>query len=322
MVQGTGKCEDVCGFSNSIVVYDGNWTISDTTLYEFSCPGSGGFIPDINSLPFYEAFCWANAFADMFREHIQIDPFKGKVVNLVVKYGQQRGHSEYNSKTRTALLACNMPRNTSTENSATGDNTTAATTNENECNLSIFSVGHELCHGFTVDYSTIGARDHAQAGGIVESISDLCGVMLEQYVFGNSTFKVGCDIKNGCLRNMCNQSEDGISIISNEDYRKEIINTHVLSGVYNRFICLLANKPTYDLTKVFRLFAFSTKDEWSGNLTFDMAACGLLCTAVRLEYDIEYILDAFMAIGVCCPPTSSHKCFQVTNSTTSAPSIL
>ncbi|XP_014767445.1 elastase [Octopus bimaculoides] len=156
---------------------------------------------------------------------------------------------------------------------------------------------HEVSHCFTEEHS--GLIYEGQSGGIDESFSDLAGEAVEIFfnINENNNWKIGEDIAATPIRNICNQSEDGMSIIHAGDY-KSSLDVHYLSGVFNRFYCLLSNRKEWGVQKVFQTAAHSNRFYWHPTTSFVEAACDFMKSAYDLGYDTGPVSQVFTKVGI------------------------
>ncbi|CAI9743214.1 M4 family metallopeptidase [Octopus vulgaris] len=164
---------------------------------------------------------------------------------------------------------------------------------------------HEVAHCFTEEHS--GLVYAGQSGGIDESFSDLAAEAVESFfnINENNDWKIGEDIAAIPMRNICNQSEDGMSITHAGNY-KSSLDVHYLSGVFNRFYCLLAKWKGWSIQMVFRTAAHSNRFYWHPTTNYTEAACDFMKSAYDLGYDTGPVLKAFTKVGIEVCDLSSY----------------
>ncbi|MGB0894253.1 MAG: M4 family metallopeptidase [Parashewanella sp.] len=174
---------------------------------------------------------------------------------------------------------------------------------------------HEISHGFTEKNS--GLVYSEQSGGMNEAFSDMAGEAAKFYQKGYNNFLVGEDItKNyGALRYMKNQSLDGCSVTTKQEYDAYDhrikpqcsgffdfgkLNVHFVSGVYNRAFYLLATSPNWNTKKAFDVFTIANILYWQKNATFESGACGVINAAQDLNMNGDDVKAVFSQVGVIC----------------------
>ena len=160
-------------------------------------------------------------------------------------------------------------------------------------------VAHEAAHGFTEQNS--GLLYFQQSGGVNEAFSDIVGEATEYYLRGSVDWFSAQDIvKSGdAFRFFITPSDDGDSIGHADDYVLGM-DVHHSSGVFNRAYYLLSTSADWNPKKALELFVLANQSYWSPFSDFYDAACGVMLSALELDYDWRAVNSAFSTVGVPC----------------------
>ena len=99
---------------------------------------------------------------------------------------------------------------------------------------------------------------------------------------------------------MCDQKQDGRSIVSIKDYH-DGINVHFASGIFNKAFCVLAKSPGRTARKAFHVFLVANQHYWGRSTGFVNGAKGVLDAARDLEFDEADVRKAFAAVDIIIP---------------------
>ncbi|OHU86896.1 MULTISPECIES: M4 family metallopeptidase [Pseudoalteromonas] len=160
-------------------------------------------------------------------------------------------------------------------------------------------VSHEVSHGFTNQNSDLIYAD--QSGGINEAFSDIAGEAAEYYLRGSNDWLTGGDMTKTTdgLRYFETPSRDGVSIDHASQYYAGI-DVHYSSGVFNRAFYLLSNTNGWDVRKAFDLMVRANQQYWVASSNFEDGACGVINSAIDLNYTVQDVIQAFADVGVEC----------------------
>lgn len=164
---------------------------------------------------------------------------------------------------------------------------------------------HEISHGFTEQHS--GLINDGQAAGLNEAFSDMAAQAAEFYANGHNSWQIGPEImkQEGALRYMdeptkdCNGNRPGdwCSIDHVRDYTAGL-DQHYSCGVFNKAFYLMGSQKNWDAHKAFDVMVQANRYYWTPNTTFAEAACGVVQSAIDLQYDRETVQNAFKAVGI------------------------
>ncbi|CAM4172870.1 M4 family metallopeptidase [Pseudoalteromonas byunsanensis] len=165
--------------------------------------------------------------------------------------------------------------------------------------VSLDIVSHEVSHGFTSQNSDLIYAD--QSGGINEAFSDIAGEAAEYYLRGSNDWLTGGDITKttDALRYFETPSRDGVSIDHASQYYSGI-DVHYSSGVFNRAFYLLSNTNGWNVRKAFDLMVRANQQYWVASSNFEDGACGVINSAIDLNYQVIDVIQAFINVGVEC----------------------
>ncbi|GAB1607770.1 uncharacterized protein LOC115226755 [Argonauta hians] len=228
---------------------------------------NGGYSP-VNDALFY-----GNVVYNMYMEWVKVPPKKELPMVFRVHYGKNMVQANYNGRNFTF---------------GDGDKTFLPL-------VSLDIVAHEVSHCFTEEHS--GLKYESQSGGIDEAFSDLAGEAAEMFEYEWNDWSVGADVSENPLRNICDQSQDGSSIINARDYNNNL-DVHYTSGVFNRFFCLLGKHEDWDVQKVFRVTAMANRFYWHPTTNFEEGACDIAKATYDLGYDVAPVVKAFDDVGI------------------------
>ncbi|CAI9743405.1 elastase-like [Octopus vulgaris] len=233
--------------------------------------------------PINDAIFYGNVVYNMYKEWVKIPPVKKLPMALRVHFGQNIVNAFYNGR-----------------NFSFGDGD-----KEYRPLVSLDIIAHEITHCFTEEHS--GLIYEGQSGGIDESFSDLAGEAAEKFLNRGETneWKIGEDVSTVPLRNVCNQSTDGMSIIHASDYY-DLMDVHYVSGVFNRFYCLLARRRGWNTKRVLKAAAHSNRFYWHPTTTFVEAACDFMKSAYDFGYDTKPVERVFKKVGIKVCDLSSY----------------
>ena len=225
--------------------------------------------------PASDAFYFADVFYKMFSEDYLVQPLRGEKIVLKVHYGKNVQNAFWNGK--SVLL---------------GDGGNALYPF-----ATVETVGHEIAHGFTEKHSNLFYV--GQSGGINEAFSDITGEVLEGYTRNGADWVVGKDLfKVGSgYRWLNNPKNDNVSINHLECFYPGM-DVHFSSGLFNRAFFLISSKPSWNITKAFRVFLHANQLYWSQNASFAAAACGVEQAARDMGLSAEDVAEAFKVVGV------------------------
>lgn len=251
------------------------------TPYEFAC--SENTYQAINGAfsPINDAFYFGNVAFDMFDEWYQTAPLPFQL-SMKVHYGTGYENAFWDGQAMTF-----------------GDGASTFYPLV-DINVSV----HEISHGFT-DFNS-DLIYSGESGGMNEAFSDIAGEAGEYYWKGSVDWFIGGDImKNGDgLRFFETPSLDGASIDHYDEYYNGI-DVHYSSGVYNRAYFLLSNMEGWDPKKAFDIFVHANQNYWTPDSTMAEGACGLIESAVDLDYDYISVYVAMSAVGAVCENSST-----------------
>ena len=165
--------------------------------------------------------------------------------------------------------------------------------------VSLDIVSHEVSHGFTSQNSNLVYS--GQSGGINESFSDMAGETAEYFLRGQTDWLSGADISKmvPALRYFETPSLDGVSIDKASDYYSGI-DVHYSSGVFNRAFFLLSNTEGWDPQKAFEIMLKANQNYWVNSSDFIDGACGVINSAIDLNYNASDVISAFNEVEVTC----------------------
>ena len=245
-----------------IVEFDCKKGISDST--------NGGFSPST------DAYFFATMTVKMFKQwsNVQVCPLRP--IKMDVHYGNNIGYAFFDGT--EFKFSDGSPDRTYPY-------------------VTIGIVAHEITHCFTEWNS--GLEYEGESGGIDEAFSDLAGEAVKFFVFGYNDWHTGRDVlKEGeYVRNMCDQSVDGISITHVDQYT-DGLDVHFSSGVFNKVQCKLAQLSKWNIKSVFQVFTHANRFYWHPKSGYADAACGVLKAAYDLGHDINDVTKVFANVGV------------------------
>ncbi len=179
----------------------------------------------------------------------------------------------------------------------------------NSSQYSIFSqsiIAHEISHGFTSHHSKLIYKE--QSGAINESFSDMASIALRDslrmkfpFYWDGDDWGIGSEISyNGVpLRYVDYPAKDKRSIDHVKDYKKSL-DVHYSSGVFNRAFYLLATQPGWDIQTAFDVMMRANENYWVPDVTFNLAACGVIQASLDNGMDSSVVISAFNEVGVNC----------------------
>jgi Zn-dependent metalloprotease len=169
---------------------------------------------------------------------------------------------------------------------------------------SVNIVAHEVSHGFTEDNSDLIYEN--QSGGINEAFSDIAGEAAEYFLEESADFEVGAEItkaEDEAIRYMHDPPLDGNSIDDIDDYYSGM-DPHFSSGLFNKAFYTLATTSGWNVQKASEVFVHANQNYWEPDNTFLEGTCGVIESAVDLEYNYNDVDNAFEEIGInCCVGT-------------------
>ncbi|XP_014783435.1 elastase [Octopus bimaculoides] len=279
---------DDCYFGNDIVTVvnlNGEEFLPNEAGNVYNVKCNTGVKDEVNGAysPINDAVFYGNIVYNMYREWVKVSPVKELPIVLRVHYGQNVVNAFYNGKNFTF-----------------GDGNS-----EYRPLVSLDIIAHEISHCFTEEHS--GLIYEGQSGGIDESFSDLAGEAAEKFLGreGTNEWEIGEDVATNPIRNVCNQSTDGMSIIHAGDYN-DGMDVHYLSGVFNRFYCLLSRRKGWGTKKVLKTAAHSNRFYWHPSTTFVEAACDFMKSAYDFGYDTKPVERVFRKVGIKVCHLSSY----------------
>ena len=161
-------------------------------------------------------------------------------------------------------------------------------------------IAHEIGHCFSEHHADFIYRD--QSGGVDEAYSDLVGEAVKFFIFGSNDWKSGSDVfkdEGDYVRNMCDQSDDGISITHVSQYKADDkLDVHFLSGIFNKVACTLSKSKGWNMKTIFQVFTHANRFYWHSSAGFDDAACGVIKATYDLGHDFSDVESAFKIVGI------------------------
>lgn len=179
----------------------------------------------------------------------------------------------------------------------------------NSGNYSVFSqsvIAHEVSHGFTANQSKLIHKE--QSGAINESFSDITSIALRDllrkkfpFYWDGEDWTIGSEIAfNGVpLRYLDSPQKDNRSIEHFKDYKKGL-DVHYSSGIFNRAFYLLSSQPSWDIQTAYDVMMKANANYWTPDVTFNLAACGVIQATLDNEMDTSAVIFAFNEVGVSC----------------------
>ncbi|XP_029653636.1 elastase [Octopus sinensis] len=267
-----------CYFRNSFVIVvnlNGKEFLSDEDEKTYHTNCKNGAKDEINGAysPVNDALFYGTIIHNMYMEWVKVPPKKQLPMIFRVHYGHNTAVANYNGRNFTF---------------GDGDDTFLPL-------VGLDIVAHEVTHCFTEEHSNLVYK--GQSGGIDESFSDLAGEAAEYFEKGSNDWEAGGGVTKNSIRKLCKQSEDGKSITDAGNISDDM-DVHYLSGVFNRFYCLLANYKDWSVKKVFQITAHSNRFYWHPKTNFTEAACDIMKSTYDLGYDTASVQESFAKVGI------------------------
>lgn len=267
-----------CYFRNGIVIVvnmKGKEFLSNEEEKSYHVNCKDGSKDEVNGAysPVNDALFYGTIIYKMYMEWVKVPPKKQLPMVFRVHYGHDIVLANYNGRNFTF---------------SDGDDSILPL-------VSLDIVAHEVSHCFTEEHSNLVYE--GQPGGIDESFSDLAGESAESFEKGSNDWEAGGGITKDPIRKLCKQSEDGKSVIYAENFSDDL-DVHYLSGVFNRFYCLLASNENWNVKKVFQVTAHSNRFYWHPKTNFTEAACDVMKSTYDLGYDTAPVQESFEKVGI------------------------
>ena len=275
------KKENMCRYkNNNVKVYDYRGKTDDSTdakIAEFDC--KRGMLDTVNGAysPATDAYFFSTMAVNMFKQWTNVQACKLSPLNIHV-----HEDGEYSAYYDGSVFRF----------SDGGDYTYPYT--------SAGIIAHEIGHCFSEYHADFIYED--QMGGIDEAYSDLVGEAVKFFIFGSNDWKSGSDVlkdEGDYVRNMCEQSDDGMSITHinqyNADDKKDV---HFLSGIFNKVACEMSKTKGWNVKTIFQVFTHANRFYWHPSAGFVDAACGVMKATYDLGHDFSDVEAAFASVGI------------------------
>lgn len=166
-------------------------------------------------------------------------------------------------------------------------------------------VSYMMSYLFTSQHSNLDF--FSQSGAIKIAFACMTAMAAEFYATGKNTWQVGADIsKNGYPIHYMDMPSKNChegtpynlcDINTFFEYNKDV-NLFSASGIFNRAFYLLATTNGWNTHKAYDIFVDANRFLWKHDTNFHQAACDVVKSAKKRNYDTKSVTIAFFKVGI------------------------